>query len=99
MINFSSETMRARGEWSEIFSVKRKNPPAYNLYFVHCEISFKNEGVAGTPRFHCRGPRFNPQSGGGTEILQAASCGQKKKERERNKDIFRQTKIKEISCH
>ena len=81
MINFSSENLRARGEWSEIISVKRKNPPAYNLYFVHCEISFKNEGVVRTPCFHCRGP--NPQSGGGTEILQAASCGQKKRERER----------------
>lgn len=85
--NFSSETMQARGEWSEIFSVKRKNLAAYNLYFVHCDVSCKNEGVVRTPCFRCRGPRLNPQSGRGTELQEAASCG-RERERERNKDIF-----------
>lgn len=85
MIYNFSETMQARGEWSEIFSVKRKNPPAYSLYFVKYPLKMKE--WLGLHASAAGGPGSTPGVAGGTEILQAASCSQKKK-RQRNKDIF-----------
>ena len=82
MVYNFSETMQARGEWSKIFSVKRKNPPAYSLYFVHGKISFKNEGVP------LQGAQIQPPEWQGALRSYKLHRVAKKKERDREIKTF-----------
>ena len=64
-----------------------------NNYFKNSNREFPGGPVVRTPRFHCRGPRFN---GGGTKILQAA-CGMAKKKIQIVKDIGNRLSI-DMKC-